>query len=234
MILASYSAACIIIRPIAGYLIDTLKRKPVYIVAYFVFMAIFCGYIVSSMLSIFIILRVFQGFAFGTTSVTGNTIVVDISPESRCGEALGYYGLANTLSICLGPMVGLYLKGHYSYQVIFLFATIICVIGFAVALLLNTNKEEKHVKTVKHKFSFSNLFIAEGAWLSIVLVLVSVPYGVVTAYIAVYSDELAMPCNAGLYYTLMAVGLGASRLIAGKLVDKCNISVLIYWGLGSD
>ena len=94
-ILSCYTIAALCIRPFSGYLLDTFARRPLYLLAYSVFMVIFAGYMIASLLSIFIVLRILHGFAFGMVTVSGNTIVIDILPSSRRGEGIGYYGLAN-------------------------------------------------------------------------------------------------------------------------------------------
>ena len=118
--LSCYTLAALTIRPFSGYLLDTFARKPLYIFAYFIFTSIFAGYIVAGTLAVFIILRVVHGFAFGTVTVSGNTLVIDITPSSRRGEALGYYGLANNIAMSIGPMVGLFMHdAGLSFDVLF-------------------------------------------------------------------------------------------------------------------
>ena len=86
VILSCYTIASLCIRPFSGYLLDTLARKPLYLVAYFIFITIFAGYMLAGVLSLFIMLRVVHGLAFGMVTVAGNTIVIDITPSSRRGE----------------------------------------------------------------------------------------------------------------------------------------------------
>ena len=64
-ILSCYTIAALCIRPFSGYLLDTFARRPLYLLAYSVFMVIFAGYMIASLLSIFIVLRILHGFAFG-------------------------------------------------------------------------------------------------------------------------------------------------------------------------
>ena len=56
-ILSCYTIAALCIRPFSGYLLDTFARRPLYLLAYSVFMVIFAGYMIASLLSIFIVLR---------------------------------------------------------------------------------------------------------------------------------------------------------------------------------
>ena len=116
VILACYTVAALTVRPFSGYLLDTLQRKPLYLFSFFIFTMIFGGYIVTGSLAVFIMLRIVHGLSFGTVTVAGNTIVIDITPSSRRGEALGYYGLANNIAMALGPMIGGFLYGHVAAQ----------------------------------------------------------------------------------------------------------------------
>ena len=118
-ILSCYTIAALCIRPFSGYLLDTFARRPLYLLAYSVFMVIFAGYMIASLLSIFIVLRILHGFAFGMVTVSGNTIVIDILPSSRRGEGIGYYGLANNTAMSFGPMTGLFMHTSFSYETIF-------------------------------------------------------------------------------------------------------------------
>ena len=74
-VLSCYTLAALCIRPFAGYFLDTFARRPLYLVAYFIFAAIFAGYMFATVLTLFIALRVVHGLAFGMVTVAGNTMV---------------------------------------------------------------------------------------------------------------------------------------------------------------
>ena len=109
LVLSCYTIAALCIRPFSGYLLDTFARKPLYLLAYFIFTSIFGGYLLAGTLTLFIALRIVHGVSFGMVTVGGNTVVIDIMPSSRRGEGLGYYGLANNIAMSIGPMTGLFL-----------------------------------------------------------------------------------------------------------------------------
>ena len=92
----------------------------------------------AGVLSIFIMLRVVHGLAFGMVTVAGNTIVIDITPSSRRGEAVGYYGLMNNTAMSFGPMIGLFMHDIYSFETIFACSLISGTIGFVAACLVKT------------------------------------------------------------------------------------------------
>ena len=109
MVLSCYTVAALCIRPFSGYLLDTFARKPLYLLAYSIFTALFGGYMLAGTLTLFILMRIIHGFSFGMVTVSGNTIVIDIMPSARRGEGLGYYGLTNNMAMSIGPMTGLFL-----------------------------------------------------------------------------------------------------------------------------
>ncbi len=188
-ILSCYTIACLCIRPFSGYLLDTFARRPLYLLAYAIFMVIFAGYMIASVLSIFIVLRILHGFAFGMVTVSGNTIVIDILPSSRRGEGIGYYGMANNLAMSFGPMIGLFMHNSFSYEVIFSCSLVSCFLGFIMAYLVKTPYKQP-IK--KEPISFDRFFLVKGLWAGISLLMLSIPYGMTTTYVAMYAEEIGI------------------------------------------
>ena len=223
-ILSCYTIAALCIRPFSGYLLDTLSRRPLYLVAYFIFITIFGGYILATSLTLFIALRIIHGLSFGMVTVAGNTIVIDILPSSRRGEGIGYYGLANNIAMSFGPMTGLFMHSVYSYQTIFLCSLVTGAVGFIMAYLVKT----PYKAPVQHMpISLDRFFLKKGVWAGISLLLLSIPYGMTTTYVAMYADEIGIEVNPGLYFTFMAIGLAVSRMFSGRQVDKGRITLVI-------
>ena len=227
-ILSCYTIAALSIRPFSGYLLDTFARRPLYLLAYSVFMVIFAGYIVAGFLTVFIILRILHGLAFGMVTVSGNTIVIDIMPSSRRGEGIGYYGLANHLAMSFGPMIGLFMHNSVSYTVIFACALASCLLGLFMASLVKTPYKQP-VK--KEPISLDRFFLLKGTWAGIALLMLSIPYGMTTTYVAMYADEIGITVNSGLYFTFISIGLAVSRLFSGRQVDKGRVTLVIALGM---
>ena len=76
LVLSCYTIAALCIRPFSGYLLDTFARKPLYLLAYFIFTSIFGGYLLAGTLTLFIALRIVHGVSFGMVTVGGNTVVI--------------------------------------------------------------------------------------------------------------------------------------------------------------
>lgn len=229
LVVSCYTLSAMCVRPFSGYLVDTFTRKPLFIFAYFIFASIFAGYLVAGTLTTFIILRLLQGGAFGMVSVGSNTIVIDIMPSSRRGEGLGYYGLTNNFAMAIGPMTGLFLhQSGVSFSVIFLVSLLSCAVGiFAGSMVCTPYKPP--VK--REPISFDRFLLLKGIPAGISLLLLSIPYGMTTNYVALYAIQIGITTQTGFFFTLMAVGMAISRIFSGKLVDKGKVTQIISFSL---
>ena len=229
IILSCYTVAALCIRPFSGYLLDSFARKPLYLLAYFIFMTMFAGYIIAGSLVLFILFRIIHGVSFGMVTVGGNTVVIDIMPSSRRGEGLGYYGLSNNIAMAVGPMSGLFLHdAGMSYTTIFCCSLGSCIAGFICASLVKT----PYKPPVKREpISLDRFILLKGIPAGISLLLLSIPYGMTTNYVAMYAREIGINATTGFFFTFMAVGMAISRIFSGKIVDRGKITQVISAGL---
>jgi len=243
VILSCYTVSGLCVRPFSGYIMDRFPRKPIYIICYFICASMFAGYMAAAALSWFIILRMLHGMAFSGVTVGGNTLCVDIMPSSRRGEGLGYYGLTNNTAMALGPMTGLFLHNHVSYEFIFITGMAFSTAGLicAVCVKARTPESIKARKAgkmqeatdrppQKSKLSLDRFVLLKGIPVSISLLMLSVPYGATTNFVAIYAKEINLDVSSGFFFTLMACGMGASRIAAGKKVDRGYVTQCIHIG----
>ncbi len=228
IILSCYTLAALLIRPVAGFVLDMFNRKPLYLIAYFLFVLCFVGYTLAGLLTLFILVRILHGLTFGMVTTAGNSLIVDILPSSRRGEGLGYFGVANNLAMATGPMFSLFLHDYYTFDVIFYVAIASGILGFLIA---NTIKYTKKVeKTLKQPIAFDRFFLPKGLSGGISFLFMALPYGMLTTYVAIYGKELGIETSMGIFFSLMAAGLIGSRLFAGKLVDRGRLIWVIATG----
>lgn len=229
-VLSCYVIAVLCIRPMTGFVADALPRKRVYIVAYAIFALSFIGYFfITQSLVLFILLRIFHGFSFGMLTTAGNTLVIDVMPSSRRGEGLGYYGVTNNLAMAFGPMVGLFVISLGDYNLLFATSLVTGTIGLILGSLVRAPK--KPIEKTEFKLSADRFFLKEGIRACIAFMLLAIPYGMTTSYMALYAKESGISHNAGLFFTVMAAGLIASRLNSGKQVDRGFVTETIRRGI---
>ncbi len=229
IILSCYTVAALCIRPFSGYFLDSFARKPLYLMAYFIFMTMFAGYIIAGSLTLFIMFRIIQGVSFGMVTVGGNTVVIDIMPSSRRGEGLGYYGLSNNIAMAVGPTTGLFLHdAGMSFTTIFCCSLGSCMAGFVCASLVKTPYKPP---VRREPISLDRFILLKGIPAGISLLLLSIPYGMTTNYVAMYAKQIGINATTGFFFTFMAIGMAISRIFSGKIVDRGKITQVISAGL---
>ncbi|MDD4921164.1 MAG: MFS transporter [Bacteroidales bacterium] len=228
LILSCYTVAALAVRPFSGFLADKFDRKPIYLLAYAFFIVIFISYPLVEFVFLFTLMRVLHGLAFGVVTTAGNTLIVDIMPSSRRGEGLGYFGVANNLAMAVGPMIGLMLhEATASYDLIFYSAVLSGVIGFFFASQIRVPKKQKFVC---EPISLDRFFLIKGLKAGFCLLILAIPYGITTSYVALYAREIHVVGSLGLFFSLMAVGMIVSRTFSGTMVDKGKIPQVITYG----
>lgn len=230
VVLSCYVIAVLSIRPMTGFIADTLPRKKVYIISYAIFVMSFLGYFfITQTLALFILLRVLHGFSFGMLTTAGNTLVIDVMPSSRRGEGLGYYGVTNNLAMAFGPMVGLFVISSGSYTLLFMTSLVTGIVGLVLGALVRAPR--KKIEKSEFKLSADRFFLKEGVRACFAFFLLAIPYGMTTSYMALYAAQSGITHNAGLFFTVMAAGLITSRLNSGKRVDCGFVTETIFVGI---
>ncbi|MEJ2722965.1 MAG: efflux RND transporter periplasmic adaptor subunit, partial [bacterium] len=90
----------------------------------------------SPSLSVLIAFRVIQGFGAGTILPVGMAIITREFPPEKRGIALGFWAVAASASVSLGPTAGGYLIDHYSWHTIFDVNVPIGLMGMAVSSIV--------------------------------------------------------------------------------------------------
>lgn len=217
IILSVYIISAVLVRPVSGYLIDTLNRKPFYVLVFMLFTASFGGYLLFTALGMLIVVRVVQGFIWGIIIPLGNTLAIDVIPSERRGSGIGFYGMSTNLAMALGPVVGLLLLEMYNFSAIVYIAIALCAVGVVLALFIRSYR--KVVARKNEPISLDRFILVKAIPVGINILIVCFSYGVTITYAAIYGSEIGVG-NPGLFFILMAAGVILSRLTTGRFIDR--------------
>lgn len=224
-IVGIFTFSAILIRPFIGRALDIFGRKKIFIIGFLAFSLFSLSYMAASTVLFLLFLRFFHGFCWGTTSTTANTVASDIIPYKRLGEGMGYFGLASTLAMAIGPAFGLYLiqESQYGFKGVFIFSAA----AFIIALILSPGIRYPAVKPLSGKKA---LFERKALKSAVIVSLLTMPYGSVVTFIALYAQEQGI-ANIGLYFTVYALALMVSRPLFGRLSDRKGFGIAVVPGL---
>ena len=217
LVLASYIVASVLIRPFSGFALDKFGRKTILLSSLLLYALIFCGYAFAATILFLLVLRFAHGFTWGITTIAGNTNIVDIIPDSKRGEGLGYYGLSTTMGMALGPIIGLFIMHSWGYYVMFFTGAFISLISFVCASLVKYPPYKPSEEN--HHFSWPKLFEIQSILPSLNLTIIQITYGGLLTFIALYGHEIGIR-NASGFFLIYALGIASSRIISGKEFDK--------------
>ena len=231
-ILSSYTITALMIRPFAGYMVDTFPRKPLLLICYFVFLLFFGGYLLAGTLLLFAIIRAGHGVAFGLLTVSNSTVAIDVMPSSRRGEGIGYYGVSNNLAMAVGPTLSLYIHDAYANcDYIFLLSMVSATIGLIAVSTIKMPYRREPVPE-KPPISLDRFLLLKGMPEAFTLIFYSFSYGILSTYLAVYGkEELGIESGAGFFFILLAVGLILSRLASGQWLNRGFFTRNIFVGM---
>ena len=230
IVLSLYTISALMMRPFSGFLVDMFSRKPLYLICYGFFCIIFAGYVVGTTLMLFIILRVLHGFAFGISTVSGNTMAVDVMVSERRGEGIGYFGMAANIAMALGPVTGLWLHQNYSFDILFLSAFFASLIGFFTIILIKPVKKEIPAPGTKRALSLDRFILVKALPCVALLFMAGLGYGSVLNYVGLYSEVVNFNCSAGLFFMIISVGIILARILSAKDINDGKIVPMVVIG----
>lgn len=226
LVLSFYTIAALLIRPFAGYALDAIGRYSIYVISLLLFSTIFFGYVWATSILFVLILRFIHGLTWGSMSSAGSTIAVDLVPLKRRGEGIGIFGLSMTIAMAIGPLIAIAITGDSSYKRLFYSAAGFSFLGLVLALFVRIPK----ITPVKKKFKITSLIEKKALPVSLNVFLVSIPYGGIISFIALYGRSIDID-SSGLFFLLIAIGITISRVLSGKSFDRFGPKRICILGL---
>ena len=108
-VLGIFTFSALLVRPIAGRLLETKGRRMVFLAGLAIFALSVGSFGFMGSIGLLFMMRIVQGVGWGFSSTASGTIASDIIPAKRRGEGMGYYGLSGNLALAFGPSLGLFL-----------------------------------------------------------------------------------------------------------------------------
>ena len=219
IVLASYAIALMFVRPFSGFIVDLYSRKKILLIAFSCYVLIFFGYFWATTVLLFIVVRFIHGITWGLSTVSSSTLAIDVVPSERRAEGIGYYGTFMNVAMAIGPFIAIHIYNHSGFDVLLWCAIAMGALGIITVSLI---KAPIKTKVERQKISFDRFFLIKGWPIFFNQLLPCFAWGTIGPFVAQYGKGLGIP-NAGIFFLFWAGGIIASRVFAGKLVDKGKI-----------
>ena len=116
-----YSAAAIVLQPLVGRWVDRLGRRPFQLAGTVLLTLVSLAFALTERLGpLFPLLRILQGIGHSLFFVSSYTLVADLVPPGRRGQALGIFGLSGLVSTAVAPTLGELVIHAFGFRAFFL------------------------------------------------------------------------------------------------------------------
>lgn len=222
VIVGIYSAAAIVVRLLTGSRIDSMGRKRCLVAGLTIYVIAAAAYGSVESLGMLLTLRIIHGAGWAWITTTIASLVSDVVPARRRGEAIGYWGLAPTIAMAVGPLTGGLLLDRFGAE-----RTFLATAAFAaVALVMVFGIHDPRHASGAH---VAQIFPRGALLPAITLFLSSLSYGALIAFLPIHL--VRSRGMAGMFFAIYAGAILFSRPFAGRLGDRFGRSAIIIPGL---
>lgn len=222
LVTSLFCIAAVIIRPFIGFLLESSKRKWLVVVGALALLLITTLYSLTSYVLLFLLIRFIHGIAWGWSTTANGTAAVEIVPEKRLGEGLGYFGLSMTIGMIIAPSLGIFLYQTFGFQTLVIGSTILGTIACLLLASINFKTPENVLnnKMDWKEFSITRSMIdRNGLYPSFVTFIASFGYGSIVTFILIFAQERSLD-HVFLFYLCNALTATAVRPYVGRRFDR--------------
>lgn len=139
--------AAVVVSPLCGKLLDSGQRRPQIVLGCLLSGAAALAFLgVSEVGAYLYAVRAAQGVAYTLYFVAAGTLVADLSPPSRLGQALGWFGAGGLVMNAIATVVAERIAHDFGWHAVFYAAAASGGLGAALSLLLR----EPHHEPLPH------------------------------------------------------------------------------------
>jgi MFS family permease len=231
-------------RPIFGKMIDSVGRRRVLILGLGMFALSTLMLLASYHLYVLLFLRLLQGVGLSAYSTALGTILSDVVPNERLSEGVGYFGIASTIAMAIGPSIGLFITEKFSYQATYIVSSCIALSGILFANFIKYEKERASIKlNMDEPYVISTASIETMSQLKksgfiektalrpcFVMFFTVMAISAVFSFMPLFGLERNID-NIGLFFTFYALSMIFSRLLTGRIADRYGFAFAYIPGM---
>ncbi len=212
---AAVSPMVLVCQPLAGRYADRNGRRILVIAGGTIAAVSVAGYVLASSLALLVVLRLLNGAGEALVLVGAATIVTDLAPEHRRGEALSVFSLGLWGGLALGPLLGELVLGHDRFDAVWLVAAGCCLVAALIGLVLPETAPAKVETAAPSGRLIHSAAIGPGLVLSFTVL----GFAGLGTFGALYARDLGLK-GAGSVFLVFSLVVVATRVLARRVPDR--------------
>ena len=208
------SPMLLVVQPLAGRVGDRRGRRVLVVAGALIAGISVAGYTLTSSLALLIGLRLFTGIGEGLVLVGAATMIADLAPPHRRGEALSLYSLGLWGGLALGPLLGELVLGEDRFDAVWLVAGGCCLLAALLGLALPETGQR-----LSSGDEFGRLVHPAAIGPGLVLAFMVLGFAGLGTFGALYARDLGLDGAGAVFLTYAAV-IVATRIVGRQIPDR--------------
>lgn len=213
VIVGSFSIGAVAVRPLAGRLGDRVGRRPLIIVGAVLVAASVALYALIGSLAALFAARLLGGIGEAAFFVGAGTMVTDLAPPARRGEAISYWSVAVYGGLALGPALGEAILAGDHFLRVWLTAALLALLAAAVGTM--TRETAVPAGSGEPAPLINRTALGPGT----VLFLGMIGLAGFAAFVPLYVADVGLE-DSGLVFLLYGCTILALRIFGAKIPDR--------------
>ncbi len=226
-----YSGIAIFAQPVVGVWVNRVGRRPFMLGgAALAAVAALAFALAPTALWLFPLLRILQGLAFSLFFIANFTLVIDLVPAQRRGQALGIFGISGLTSTAVGPALGEVVVRAFGFRVFFAAAGAVSLAALAVAARVGEPSSGRPATTTGLTGLLHAVLTAPRLPMTLAFAF-GLGLGVVFTFLPIYAATVGVG-RIGLFAVAYSAGALVVRTAGGQLIDRVGRRPVIIPALG--
>jgi MFS family permease len=214
---AMASPTAFLFQPLAGRLGDRRGRRLLIVGGGLVAALAIASYTSADSLGLLVALRLLTGVGEAFIFVGTATVVNDLAPDERRGEALSLYSLAVWGGLAVGPLLGELVLGEDRYDAVWLTAAACALLGGVVGLTIPETRPAAARAPGRQGGLVSRAAVLPGLALAASMI----GFAGFASFVPLYAREIGMD-GAGAVFALNATVVVAIRSLGRRIPDRAG------------
>jgi MFS family permease len=213
VVVGAFAFGAVLLRPFAGRIGDRLGRRPLVIGGAAVVCVSMVLYVTATNLPLLIAYRFLGGIGEAAFFVGAATMITDLAPVDRRGEAISYWSIAVYGGLAFGPAIGEAVNSAWGFDAVWLVGA--ACAGIAALLGLATRETKPDVEPPKGLPLLHRAAVLPGT----IMFLGLIPLAAYTAFLKLYGATVGIQ-DVGGFFLLYGGLVLAIRIFGARLPDR--------------
>ncbi|NLI91695.1 MAG: MFS transporter [Peptococcaceae bacterium] len=175
--------------------------------------------------------RTYQSIGLAAFFSSCSSLVSALAPREKMGKYIGFYRLVTMSTLMIGPPLALRVINSFGYQVYHSLGGVIGVIAIGLLYFVKEPHPRESAGSgggVPERYHMLDLMKDKKLVpIYLTIFVVSVSYGLLLTFTAIYIERFLPGVNPGIFFTLFGLGCLVSNLIAGSLSDRIGRAAVV-------